>query len=34
MKLTKVAIPVWMERLSPVFDTARTLLIVETEDGR
>ena len=29
-----VALPVWMERISPVFDTARRLLVVDRNDGR
>jgi len=29
-----VAIPVWQERVSPVFDTARSLLLVRVADGR
>ena len=30
----KVVLPVWMDRISPVFDTARRVLVVEREDGR
>ena len=30
----RVAIPVWQSRVSPVFDTAGHLLIVDVEDGR
>ncbi|MBI5116570.1 NifB/NifX family molybdenum-iron cluster-binding protein [Candidatus Poribacteria bacterium] len=29
----KVAIPVWQSRVSPVFDTAGRLLVVEVENG-
>jgi predicted Fe-Mo cluster-binding NifX family protein len=29
----RVAIPVWQERISPVFDVARRLLVVDIEDG-
>ena len=29
----KVAVPAWNDRVSPVFDTARLLLLVEFEDG-
>lgn len=29
----KVAMPVWMGRISPVFDVARQLLVVKVEDG-
>ena len=29
----KVAVPAWNDRVSPVFDTARRLLLVEFEDG-
>lgn len=29
-----VGVTVWGERISPVFDSARSLLIVQTEDGR
>jgi len=32
--MMKVAIPVWNLRISPLFDTARHLLIVEIEDGQ
>jgi len=31
--LMKVAIPVWVDRISPVFDVARRLLIMEIENG-
>lgn len=30
----KVAIPTWMERISPVFDVASRLLVLDIEDGR
>lgn len=30
----RVAIPVWNGRVSPVFDTARQLLVTEIEEGR
>jgi predicted Fe-Mo cluster-binding NifX family protein len=30
----RVAIPVWNNRVSPVFDTARQLLVAEIEEGR
>ena len=30
----KLAMPVWQSRISPVFDMAGRLLIVETKDGR
>jgi len=30
----RVAVPVWQSRVSPVFDTARRLLIVDVENGR
>ena len=30
----KVGVTVWGERISPVFDSARTLLIVQIEEGR
>ena len=30
----RIAIPIWGERISPVFDTASNLLIVEIEDQR
>ncbi len=30
----KIALPVWQERISPVFDTARTLLVIEYQDNR
>jgi predicted Fe-Mo cluster-binding NifX family protein len=30
----RVAIPVWNGRVSPVFDTARQLLVAEIEEGR
>jgi predicted Fe-Mo cluster-binding NifX family protein len=30
----RVALTVWEGRISPVFDTARSLLIVDIEDGR
>jgi predicted Fe-Mo cluster-binding NifX family protein len=29
-----VAVPVWQGRVSPVFDTARKLLLAEVEDGK
>jgi predicted Fe-Mo cluster-binding NifX family protein len=29
----KIAIPVWEDRISPLFDVARQLLVVEVEDG-
>jgi predicted Fe-Mo cluster-binding NifX family protein len=29
----KVALPIWDERISPVFDVARKLRLVEVEDG-
>jgi len=29
----KVAIPIWQGRVSPVFDVAKRLLVVELEDG-
>ena len=30
----RIALPVWEERISPVFDTANRLLVVDTEQGR
>lgn len=30
----RVAIPVWEDRISPVFDAARTFLVADIEDGR
>jgi predicted Fe-Mo cluster-binding NifX family protein len=30
----RVAVPIWQGRISPVFDVARRLRIVEAEDGR
>ncbi|MEA2062903.1 MAG: NifB/NifX family molybdenum-iron cluster-binding protein [Gemmatimonadota bacterium] len=30
----KIALTVWEERVSPVFDTARTLLVIDVEKGR
>ena len=30
----KVAIPIWNQRISPVFDTARKLLVVTHENGK
>ncbi|GAB4335488.1 MAG: hypothetical protein Kow0099_07970 [Candidatus Abyssubacteria bacterium] len=30
----KLAIPIWQARISPVFDSAERLLIVDIEDGR
>ncbi len=30
----RIAIPEWQGRVSPVFDVARTLLVVDVEDGR
>ena len=30
----KIALPIWNGRISPVFDTARELLVVEAEDGK
>jgi predicted Fe-Mo cluster-binding NifX family protein len=30
----RIAIPTWSERVSPVFDEARTVLLVDIEDGR
>jgi predicted Fe-Mo cluster-binding NifX family protein len=30
----KVGVTVWGERISPVFDSARALLVVQAEDGR
>ncbi len=30
----KVALPVWEERISPVFDAARTILVLEIDDRR
>jgi predicted Fe-Mo cluster-binding NifX family protein len=30
----KLAIPIWQGRISPVFDVARQLLLVELADGR
>ena len=30
----RVAVPIWQSRVSPVFDTAGSLLIVEVENGR
>ena len=29
----KVAVPIWKDRISPVFDTAGTLLVVDFENG-
>ncbi len=29
----RLAIPIWNERVSPVFDTAKTLLLAEVEQG-
>ena len=34
MKRGKIAIPVWMGRISPVFDTAAKLWIVQSRSGR
>lgn len=31
---TRLAIPVWEDRVSPVFDAARTLLVVDLDRGR
>jgi predicted Fe-Mo cluster-binding NifX family protein len=33
-KTMKIAMPVWEGRVSPLFDVARQLLIVEIEEGR
>ena len=30
----KIALPIWNGRISPVFDTARELLVVEAQDGK
>lgn len=30
----QVAIPVWQDRISPVFDTARTVLLLQIENGK
>jgi len=30
----RIAIPIWQSRVSPVFDAARRLLIVDVEEGR
>jgi len=30
----KIGIPVWRNRISPLFDTARTLMIIEIRDGK
>ena len=29
----KIALPIWNGRISPVFDTARELLVIEAQDG-
>lgn len=34
MAITKIALAVWQNRISPVFDSSRDLLIVETENGK
>lgn len=34
MASTRIAIPVWGARISPVFDTARRLLLVDVTSGR
>ncbi len=33
LKAMKVALPVWNSRISPLFDTARNLLVAEVEEG-
>ncbi|OGL45818.1 MAG: hypothetical protein A2161_15005 [Candidatus Schekmanbacteria bacterium RBG_13_48_7] len=30
----KIGVPVWRNRVSPLFDTARTLMIIETRNGK
>lgn len=30
----KVAVPIWQERVSPVFDVAKSLLILDAKNGR
>ena len=30
----RIAVPIWEDRISPVFDTASRLLIVEMEDQK
>jgi predicted Fe-Mo cluster-binding NifX family protein len=32
--MMKLAIPVWQSRISPVFDTAENLMVLEVEDGQ
>lgn len=34
MKRTKVAMTVWGNRISPVFDSAQTILLADIEDGK
>jgi predicted Fe-Mo cluster-binding NifX family protein len=34
MKITRIAMPVWMGRVSPVFDSARKLLVVHVIGAR
>ena len=34
MPAVRVAIPVWSERVSPVFDTAEQLMVLDVDDGR
>ena len=31
--MAKIAVPIWQDRVSPVLDSARSLLIIDLEDG-